>query len=120
MTMQQLRSPWFEDLFHAIDTASWNDLPNFFHPDIVYERPGYAPISGLDALRDFYSNTRIIAEGKHSLDGGLRDADKAICWGHFRGRSKSGDPLEERFADAYELEDGLIRKRTTFFFRAAI
>jgi len=120
LTTQQVRFPWFEDLFQAIDTASWNDLPSFFHPGIVYERPGYAPITGLDALHDFYSGTRIIAEGKHSLEGGLRDAGKAICWGHFRGRSKSGDVLDERFADAYELEGGLIRKRTTFFFRAAI
>jgi ketosteroid isomerase-like protein len=120
LTTQQIRFPWFEDLFQAIDTASWDHLPNFFHPNVVYERPGYAPIIGLAALHDFYSGIRIIAEGKHSLDGGLRDTDKAICWGHFHGRSKSGDALEERFADAYVLEEGLIKKRTTFFFRAAI
>lgn len=120
MITQVVQFPWFEDLFHAIDTASWNDLPNFFHPDVVYERPGYEPINGMAALHDFYSGTRIIAEGKHSLDGGLRGTDQAICWGRFHGRSKSGDVLEERFADAYVLKDGLIKKRTTFFFRAAI
>jgi branched-chain amino acid aminotransferase len=31
--------------------------------------------------------------------------------------SKAGDVLSERFADAYELEDGVIRKRITYFFR---
>ena len=120
MTTQQARFPWFEDLFHAIDTACWKDLPAFFHTDVVYERPGYAPIHGLNALLDFYSGTRIIARGKHSLDGGLREVGSAICWGHFNGVSKDGATLAERFADAYVLEGGLIRKRTTFFFRAAI
>lgn len=118
--MTPQRFPWFEDLFHAIDTATWKDLPHFFHPEVVYERPGYAPISGLRALHDFYSSVRIIAEGRHTLDGGLRETGKAICWGHFQGRSKEGAVLAERFADAYELDGGLIRKRTTFFFRAAI
>jgi len=119
--MSTLPQPtWFEELFHAIDTASWKDLPRFFHVDVVYERPGYPPIEGLSALLDFYRHTRIIAEGKHSLDGGLRADGKAICWGQFTGRSKAGALLAERFADAYELENGVIRKRTTFFFRAAI
>jgi ketosteroid isomerase-like protein len=120
MTAHSKQFPWFEDLFAAIDSASWNDLPNFFHPDVVYERPGYPPIEGLPALLDFYNRVRIIAEGKHSLEGGLRDTDTAICWGQFNGHAKSGDVLAERFADAYELEDGLIRKRTTYFFRTAI
>lgn len=116
----QLPRHWFEDLFRAIDTATWNDLPQFFHADVVYERPGYPPIEGIDALLTFYRFTRIVAEGKHSLDGGLGEGDSAICWGHFNGRSKTGEVLSERFADAYELEGGVIKKRTTYFFRAAI
>jgi len=116
----QPQGSWFEDLFHAIDTATWGDLSQFFHADVVYERPGYPPIEGIDALLAFYSSTRIVAEGKHSLDGGLREGGSAICWGHFHGRSKTGEVLAERFADAYELENGVIKKRTTYFFRAAI
>lgn len=112
--------PWLEDMFSAIDSRRWNDLPLFFHRDVVYERPGYPPIEGLDDLLNFYARVRIIAEGRHMLDAALQDADRAICWGHFKGRSRDGDELAERFADAYELTDGLIRKRTTFFFRAAI
>ena len=116
----QVQGSWFEELFHAIDTRNWGDLPRFFHAEVVYERPGYPPIEGIDALLEFYSSVRIIAEGKHLLDGGLRDQHKAICWGHFRGRSRSGDELAERFDVAYELDGGVIRKRTTYFFRAAI
>lgn len=116
----QQQDPWFEDLFKVIDSASWMDLPRFFHPQIVYERPGYPPIVGIGKLFDFYSTTRIIAEGEHFLEGGLRDDGRAICWGHFNGWSKNGEALAERFADAYMLEDGMIRQRTTFFFRAAI
>lgn len=114
------QSTWFDELFRAIDDAAWQDLARFFHKNVVYERPGYPPIEGIDALLYFYSNTRIVAEGKHSLDGRLRGDGKAICWGQFSGLSKAGDVLSERFADAYELEDGVIKKRTTYFFRAAI
>lgn len=38
MSAQPQRS-WFEELFRAIDTATWTDLPRFFHADVVYERP---------------------------------------------------------------------------------
>ncbi|HWU51847.1 MAG TPA: nuclear transport factor 2 family protein [Tahibacter sp.] len=120
MTTLPSQSAWFDELFRTIDNAAWKDFARFFHTDIVYERPGYPPIEGIEALLDFYSNTRIIAEGKHSLDGRLHGDGKAICWGQFSGRSKSGDLLNERFADAYELEDGVIKRRITYFFRAAI
>lgn len=111
---------WIEAMFRAIDTGSWADFSQFFHPDVVYERPGYADICGFDALLDFYRNVRIIAQGKHTLVSALADDSHAICWGQFNGRSREGDALCERFADAYELKEGLIRKRTTYFFRAAI
>lgn len=111
---------WLEAMFHAIDTATWGDFPQFFHPDVVYERPGYDDICGLDALLHFYRHVRIIGAGKHTLATALADDSHAICWGQFKGRSREGAELSERFADAYELKDGLIRKRTTYFFRAAI
>jgi ketosteroid isomerase-like protein len=120
MTGMSAQPTWFDELFRSIDSASWEDFARFFHRNVVYERPGYPPIEGIDALLHFYSNTRIVAEGKHSLDGGLRGGGKAICWGQFSGRSKTGDALNERFADAYELEDGVIKKRITYFFRPAI
>lgn len=109
-----------ESMFRAIDTQSWHDFPRFFHPEVVYERPGYPDICGFDALLDFYRNTRIIAEGKHTVVTALADDNHAIVRGRFSGRSRKGVDLCERFADAYELRDGLICKRTTYFFRAAI
>lgn len=111
---------WLEAMFHAIDTANWTDLVQFFQPEVVYERPGHPDIFGIDALLYFYRNTRIIAEGEHVLTAALSDDDHAICFGYFKGRSKSGEELAERFADAYELRNGLICKWTTYFFRAAI
>jgi MbtH protein len=32
---------WFDELFRSIDEANWPAMANFFHADIVYERPGY-------------------------------------------------------------------------------
>lgn len=111
---------WLEAMFHAIDTQDWEALPQFFHPDIVYERPGYDDIAGMEAFLTFYRDIRIIGAGKHVLTAAVADANHAICKGQFSGRSKQGDALSERFADAYEIQDGQIIKRTTYFFRAAI
>jgi len=109
-----------EAMFHAIDTADWADFAQFFRSEVVYERPGHPDIFGIDALLYFYRDTRVIAEGEHVLTAALADDDHAICFGYFKGRSKSGEELAERFADAYELRNGLICKWTTYFFRAAI
>ncbi|MFC6617422.1 hypothetical protein [Deinococcus radiophilus] len=39
-----------------------------------------------------------------------------VAVGIFRGESRDGRPLEERFADVYRVENGKIIRRTTFFF----
>lgn len=41
------------------------------------------------------------------------------CCGRFVGVHRDGSPIDKRFADFYTLEDGRIRHRTSFFFRAA-
>ena len=108
------------ELFEAIDAREWSRLPLFFDPQIRYERPGYAPITGLIALIDFYANIRIVARGEHQLAGITTQDHWATCWGLFRGVSVRGDPLEERFADIYSVRANRVLTRTTYFYKAAI
>jgi len=107
-------------MFSAIDAQQFDTLHEFFTSDVVYERPGYPPIRGLPALEHFYRNVRIIDSGCHDLWHVVGDPVAAACWGRFTGRSRQGDPLDERFADVYELRDGKIALRATHFYRAAI
>ena len=109
-----------ERLFEAVDRCAWEALPRFFCPEIVYERPGYAPLVGLAQVLHFYREVRVIASGAHRLHHILADGERAVCWGEFRGRRKDGTPVEVRFADAYAFSNGKIRTRCTYFFQPAV
>ena len=107
-------------LFNAIDSSDWETLKTLFHEDVVYERPGYPPFTGRDRVLQFYKSERIIASGKHHLDQIVVDDKSGACWGHFVGTLKSGQKVDERFADVYSYEDGKIKARSSYFFRPAV
>ena len=48
-------------MFAAIDGRDFDALERYFHPDVVYERPGYEPIRGLGSLLHFYREVRRIS-----------------------------------------------------------
>jgi len=108
------------DLFRIIDGREFDRLPEVCHEDVVYERPGYEPIRGIDELIHFYREVRIIARGEHHLTAVLLDEGHAACWGRFEGVHRNGTDLGVDFADTYVLEDGRIRHRKTFFFKPAV
>ena len=107
-------------LYATVDLRSWSDLDTIFHPDIEYERPGYDVVVGLEALRQFYQHTRVIASGTHHVERVVVDGNYGACWGRFVGMRKDGAPVDERWADAFSFEGGRIRTRRSFFFRAAV
>jgi ketosteroid isomerase-like protein len=107
-------------MFATIDARRWSELADFFTADAIYERPGYAPIIGFPALDHFYRDVRIIVAGQHRIERMMGGRETAACWGRFVGAGKDGKPLDERFADVYELRDGRVARRTSYFFRPAI
>jgi ketosteroid isomerase-like protein len=109
-----------EQLFQTIDTRDWDKLPPFFATDIVYERPGYEPLVGLEQLLNFYRNVRVIASGSHSLEKLVLDDTCGACWGRFVGLHRDGSMIDERFADVYTFHDGRIATRRSYFFRPAV
>jgi len=107
-------------MFAAIDRGDWAALPQYFTDDVTYERPGYPPLVGIEALLNFYREVRIIKTGTHDVWRIVGANDSAACWGKFTGTARDGRPLEARFADVYDLRDGRIRHRATHFFQPAI
>ena len=108
-------------LFGVIDGARFDDLGTVFADAAVYERPGYEPLQGLPRIEHFYRHERVIGAGRHEVeDVTCSEAGHVACFGTFRGQSREGAPLEERFADVYRVEAGKIVRRTTYFFRPAI
>jgi uncharacterized protein len=108
------------NLFRAIDSSNWDAIAGVFHPEIVYERPGYAAFKGLERLLYFYQHERVLASGTHNLERIVYDGDAAACWGRFVGKKKDDSDVDELFADVYTFEDGKIRHRRSYFFRAAV
>ena len=74
----------------------------------------------LDDLIHFYRDVRIIASGEHQLAHIVVDDRAGASWGRYVGKSRDGKPLDERFADCYTFEDGKVKTRISYFFRAAI
>jgi ketosteroid isomerase-like protein len=107
-------------LFATIDARRWKDLLKFFTDDVVYERPGYDALIGLSALEHFYREIRIVAAGEHRIEHIVASTNAAACWGRFVGAAHDGRALDERFADTYDLHNGRVARRTTYFFRPAI
>lgn len=107
-------------LFEIIDGRDFGALGEVFAPDAVYERPGYAALEGLERLTTFYRDERIILSGQHQVEDIASGEGVVISRGVFKGKSRDGTDLNERFADVYRVSGGKIIHRTTYFFRAAI
>lgn len=111
---------WIEDMFAAIDAGDWAMLPVFFHPSMVYERPGYEPFVGRDRIMRFYREERVIQKGRHTLDGTIAENDRAAAWGRIDAVHSDGRSLTLGFADVYVFADAAIRLRRSHFFVPAV
>jgi ketosteroid isomerase-like protein len=108
------------ELFEIIDGCRWPELASVFAAECVYDRPGYEPLVGLRSIERFYRNERIVGSGRHEVVHIVSDLGAAACWGRFTGVSRGGQPLDERFADTYQVAEGKIVRRQTYFYRPAI
>lgn len=106
-----------ETAFRAIEAGDHDVLETCLHPDVTYRRPGVKVLSGRQAVMDWYRRERVALTSRILMDEVVADGDRAVVLGMVEGRGRDGAPIHERFADAYAFQDGLIRDRTTYFFR---
>ena len=107
-------------LLAVIDRRDWGGLAGLVTEDVVYHRPGCPPIVGVDAFVGFYRRRCIVASGRHVVERWVEGGGQVCCWGRFDGVSHSGVPLSEIFADWFEVRDGRVSRRRTFFYRPAV
>ena len=123
-----MRPPWTKEskrtqvrrMFESIDASDWDELGRILHPEVVYERPGYDPLAGLRRVLRFYREERLVAYGRHRIDGVVVDGDVASAWGRMRGTMRDGSAADVRWAEVYAFEDGQIRKRRSYFFQPSV
>lgn len=103
-------------MFKTIDARQWDQLPEFFHPEMVYDRPGYPLLEGRDAVVHFYREVRVLTSGEHQLTAVVMDGDYGACWGRFVGAKKDGTPVDLQFADCYVFRDHQLVHRKSHFY----
>ena len=119
-TMDEAKSALLRRLFESIDDSDWGTLSDLLHPEVVYERPGYDPLVGLERVLRFYREERLVASGSHRIEGVVVDGDAASAWGRMRGTLRDGSSADVRWAEVYSFEDGRIRTRRSYFFQPAV
>jgi ketosteroid isomerase-like protein len=108
------------EYFRAVDSHDIPGLLATFHPDIVYERPGYEPFVGLERLRRFYEEERVLDSGGHLVGHIVIDGDAGAAEGRYVGTRRDGSPVDVRWADFYTFADGKIKTRRSYFFLPAV
>ena len=104
-----------EAMFRAIDAADWETVARYFHPDLIYDRPGFSLIEGRDQTLRFYREIRAI-QGEHRCECFALEPEAGACWGRFVGAKKDGTPVDLQFADCYRFKEGLLWRRKSYFY----
>lgn len=105
-----------QEYYERVDAQDVEGLLTLFAEDAWYERPGYDRLRGRSALSAFYSETRVIESGRHTIGRTVQSGDCVAVEGQFSGRLKDGREVSLRFADFFLLDGGLIRGRRTYFY----
>lgn len=107
--------------YKLVDANDVEALLGLFSDACTYHRPGYQPICGKQALRDFYTSERIIDHGTHTLNEVLVADNAVAVRGAFVGTLRDARPASVRFADFFHLDrDMTIDARWTYFDAPAV
>ncbi len=101
--------------YELVDAGRLEEMYALFHDDVVYRRPGYEPLEGIEALRGFYEGERVIREGAHTVSSVALDGERIAVEGEFGGVLHDGSRVTVRFADFFVFRGGRIARRDTYF-----
>jgi ketosteroid isomerase-like protein len=106
-----------ERYYAEVDKGDVEGIAALFEVDAEYFRPGYAHMSGREAIRSFYVDDRIIESGVHNVESIVADRATVAVEGNFKGTVRGGTETEVGFADFFwPGPNGLIKKRRTYFY----
>ncbi len=103
------------DYYKAVDAKDLKTLFSIFDENIVYKRPGYETINGMDEFKKFYEEHRIIQSGQHKINRIIIDGNSAVVQGSFSGTLKDGRSIKTEFVDVMDFLNDKIIKRHTYF-----
>lgn len=107
--------------YDALDREDIDAVLDYFSGEILYRRPGYHPITGLEGLRAYYTKDRLLASGRHVVRALVVEGQTVAAHGTFEGELKSGERTTTGFAAFFTFDGGgRISEHTTYFFVPAV
>lgn len=106
--------------YDLVDVNDVDGLVALFADDAVYERPGYEPLRGKEAIEAFYRGGRVIERGQHTLTNFVVGGGDVAVEGGFSGVLRDGRSVEVRFADFFRIADRQFLERHTYFFAPSV
>ncbi|WP_168583322.1 nuclear transport factor 2 family protein [Gephyromycinifex aptenodytis] len=107
--------------YDALDREDIETALDYFGGEILYRRPGYEPITGLERLRAYYTQDRLLASGRHVIRSVVVEGHSAAAHGTFEGELKDGGRTTTGFAAFFTFDGGgRIIEHTTYFFVPAV
>lgn len=107
--------------YDALDSDDIESVLDAFSGDVLYRRPGYETISGMDQLRAYYSADRKLTAGRHVLRAMIAEENSVAAHGVYDGALKEGGSTSMGFAAIFVFDNnGRIAEHTTYFFTPAV
>ena len=106
--------------YRLVDARDFNGMAELFSVDVIYRRPGYETMVGLEQMLNYYKLVRVIESGKHDIRTVLSDGIQVAVTGTFYGTVKDCGDVSQDFADFFSVSDGRISARSTYFDSPAI
>ncbi|GAB49265.1 nuclear transport factor 2 family protein [Mobilicoccus pelagius] len=108
--------------YDALDRDDVEAALDYFGGEILYRRPGYPPITGLEGIRTYYTRDRKLAGGRHVIREMIVEGSSVAAHGTFEGELKDGGRTTTGFAAFFRFDNahGRIVEHTTYFFTPAV
>ena len=102
--------------FHGVNNEDWDDFRTLWHEDAELEVVGGISLRGLDEVLPYYPSVLRNFPVHHDDPHGIHVAgDTVTVEIGFRGETADGVPAEWEAVDVFTLEDGRIRRLTTWY-----
>ncbi|MDO5627435.1 MAG: nuclear transport factor 2 family protein [Mobilicoccus sp.] len=109
------------EYYDALDRDDFDAVLRDFSGDVLYRRPGYDPIVGLEGLRQYYTRDRKLAAGRHVLRAMVAEDNHVAAHGMYEGELRDGTRRTIGFAAFFTFDGGgRIVEHSTYFFTPAV
>lgn len=109
MTLSDAQQKLLRDVFGAIDRRDAESFVSYLTENAIFRFGSAPPVHGRDAAREAVAGFfETIAGLSHKLSNSLAADGTLICEGEVTYIRHDGSTVTLPFADAFELDDGLI------------